>query len=155
MTAHHVPGAAPVARLADLPPLERRVVLYARLWSEGRLGQAEVWRDLIERHGPTGASRVARHLDTLLRETVTFGRRPLQRHAPSCPCAGGDECVLARFVALAAEGAREDAILMATLMVRADVSLTLAMVAEELGLSLMREVAGDPLMPPFTPPTRH
>ena len=151
MMGRHAPGAAPVARVADLPPLEQRVVLYARLWTEGRLGQAEVWRDLIERHGPEGASCAVGHLDSLLREMLAFARRPLQRHAPSCPCAGGDECVLARFVALAAEGAREDAILMATLMVRADVSLMLASIAEELGLSLMREAEGLPILPP----TRH
>ena len=50
-------------------------------------------------------------------------RRPLLGHAPDCPCAGADECVFARFVALAAEGAREDAVLMAALMVRADLAL--------------------------------
>ncbi|TPE52650.1 hypothetical protein [Amaricoccus solimangrovi] len=144
MNAHRTPGAAPVARLAELPPLERRVVLYARLWSAGRLGQAEVWKDLIERHGPAGATCAAGHLDALLRETLAFARRPLQCHAPSCPCAGGDECVLARFVALAAEGAREDAILMATLMVRPDMSLILAAIAEDLGLLLMRGIAAAP-----------
>ncbi len=151
MMGRHAPGAAPVARVADLPPLEQRIVLYARLWTEGRLGQAEVWRDLIDRHGPAGATCAAGHLDALLRDMLTFARRPLQRHASSCPCAGGDECVLARFVALAAEGAREDAILMATLMVRADMSLMLASIAEELGLSLMREVEGTPIIPS----TRH
>lgn len=144
MSAYPAPGAAPVARVSDLPPLEQRVVLYTRLWSEGRLGQAEVWRDLIDRHGPAGATRAAGHLDALLRELMAFGRRPMSRHAPSCPCAGGDECVLARFVALAAEGAREDAILMGALMVRADVSLLLARIAEDLGLSLMRELGATP-----------
>lgn len=146
MTAHQAPGAAPVARVCDLPPLERRVVIYSRLWSEGRLGQAEVWRDLIDRHGPAGATCAAGHLDALLRELVTFGRRPMSQHAPACPCAGGDECVLARFVSLAAEGSREDAILMGALMVRADVSLMLARTAEELGLSLMREIGATPII---------
>jgi hypothetical protein len=151
MTGYPAPGAAPVARVSDLPPLERRIVLYSRLWGEGRLGQAEVWRDLIDRHGPAGATRAVGHLDALLRDLDAFGRRPMSRHAPSCPCAGGDECVLARFVALAAEGAREDAVLMGTLMVRADMSLLLAGTAEDLGLSLMREIG----VPPIHPATRH
>jgi hypothetical protein len=60
-------------------------------------------------------------------------------HAPGCPCAGADECVFARFVALAAEGAREDAVLMAALMVRADLALGLALQAERIGLRLMRD----------------
>ena len=65
-------------------------------------------------------------------------RRPRLGHAPDCPCAGGDECVFARFVALAAEGAREEAILMAALIVRADLALGLTALAEEIGLGLMR-----------------
>ncbi len=136
MSRHHPPGAAPVSRLSDLTPLEQRVVIYTRLWSDGRLGQAEVWRDLIERRGLAPARFATETLETLLRQIVTHGRRPLQRHAPHCPCVGGDECILARFVALAAEGAREDAILMATLMVRADISFSLAHVAEEFGLAI-------------------
>lgn len=149
MTAHHAPGAAPVGRLADLPPLEQRIVIYTRLWTEGRLGQAEVWRDLIERHGPASARLAAQNLEVLLHQTLTHARRPLRRHAASCPCAGGDECVFARFVALAAEGAREDAILMAALIVRADISLGLTRVAEEFGLTLMRGMPGIPGLPPL------
>ena len=41
-------------------------------------------------------------------------------------------------MALAAEGAREDAVLMAALMVRADLALGLALHAERIGLGLMR-----------------
>ena len=69
---------------------------------------------------------------------AAHARRPLMRHAPGCPCAGADECVFARFVALAAEGAREDAILIAALIVRTDIALTLAIRAETVGLRLMR-----------------
>ena len=46
--------------------------------------------------------------------------------------------MFARFVALAAEGAREEAILMAALIVRADLALGLTALAEEIGLGLMR-----------------
>ncbi|MER2508230.1 hypothetical protein [Amaricoccus sp.] len=159
MTRHHPPGAAPVSRLSDLTPLEQRVVMYTRLWSDGRLGQAEVWRDLIERYGPAPARFATETLETLLRQIVTHGRRPLQRHAPHCPCVGGDECIFARFVALAAEGAREDAILMATLMVRADISFGLARAAEEFGLALRRVLDDDELaahaLVPLVSPTRH
>jgi len=74
----------------------------------------------------------------LVRTMAGHSRRPLMGHAPGCPCAGADECVFARFVALAAEGAREDAVLMAALMVRADLALCLATGAESVGLRLMR-----------------
>jgi len=132
------PGAAPVGHLLDLPPLERQLILYLRLWCDGPSGQAEVWQDLCARHGAEDATRVLRRFEELLGGTLRHARRPLQRHALTCPCAGGDECVFARFVALAAEGAREDACLIAALMVRTDMALILHGVAEDLGLLLMR-----------------
>ena len=41
-------------------------------------------------------------------------------------------------MALAAEGAREEAVLMAALIVRVDVAMCLTAAAEEVGLGLMR-----------------
>lgn len=132
------PGAAAVARLCDLPPLEQRLVRYLRLWSSGWEGQAEVWEDLVERHGPAIGRSAAGQLDRLIRMAAVHARRPLQCHAPACPCAGGDECALGRIVGLATEGAREDAVLMAALLVRPDMALGLARDAEALGLTLSR-----------------
>jgi hypothetical protein len=135
-------GAAPVGRLAELPPLERQVIRWLRLWTEGPTGQAAAIDELAERHGRAATERVAIRFGELLQVMARHARRPLLSHAPGCPCAGGDECVFARLVALAAEGAREEAILMAALIVRADLALPLAALAEEVGLGLMR--AGRP-----------
>ena len=129
------PGGAPVARLDGLPPLERRVIRCLRLWSAGPDGQQAVgWE--VDRDG--GGERLARSFGELLRLTAGHARRPLLGHALDCPCAGSDECIFARFVALAAEGAREEAVLMAALIVRADVALCLAAAAEQVGLGMMR-----------------
>lgn len=134
-------GGAPVGRLEDLPPLERMVVLCLRLWSSGSPGREAVRGDLLARHGRAAGQRLHDNLAALIDTTVRHARRPLLCHAPDCPCAGADEAVLARFVALAAEGAREDAILIATLLVRADLALGLATLAEETGLGLSRGAA--------------
>lgn len=138
MSAHpRNPGGAAVGRLSELPPLEARVVRCVRLWSGGPQGKAALGEELARRHG-RGAVGLASALDDLLDTTVRYARRPLMGHALDCPCAGSDECVFARFVALAAEGAREEAVLIATLLVRADVALGLTALAETVGLSLMR-----------------
>lgn len=137
MSAHHR-GGAPVGRLDELPPLERRVISCLRRWCEGPGGPEAVRRDLVARHGPAIGDRIASDFGELLIVTARHARRPLLGHAPECPCAGGDECVFARFVALAAEGAREEAVLIAALMVRADLALPLAALAEGIGLGLMR-----------------
>ncbi|HRO11271.1 hypothetical protein [Amaricoccus sp.] len=131
------PGATPVGRLAELPPLEREVIHWLRLWCAGPDGPRTVSRELVARHGEAGRD-LAADFDELVGTLAGHSRRPLVGHAPGCPCAGADECVFARFVALAAEGAREDAVLMAALMVRADLALCLANRAETIGLRLMR-----------------
>jgi hypothetical protein len=131
------PGGAAVGRLAELPPLERQVIRCVRLWSAGPGGQRTLQDELAPRYGPA-AARLAADLGELLTATVRNARRPLMGHAVDCPCAGSDECVFARFVALAAEGAREEAVLIAALLVRADLALGLAALAERIGLGLMR-----------------
>ena len=137
MSAAAHAGAAPVGRLAELPPLERQVIRLLRLWSAGVEGREKALHELRAQHGGASDGLAVRFSDLLLL-TVRHARRPLLAHAPGCPCAGADECVLARFVALAAEGAREEAILMAALIVRADLALALTSLAEEVGLGLMR-----------------
>jgi hypothetical protein len=132
------PGAAAVGHLAELPPLERQVIRCLRFWCAGPNGQAALGRELAQRMGRRAAERVTAHLDELLQVTASHARRPLMGHDLDCLCAGGDECVFARFVALAAEGAREEAALMASLMVRPDLALCLVRLAEDVGLGLMR-----------------
>lgn len=122
--------AAPLGRLEGLPRLERHFVAGLRLWFAGRAGQAQL--------SSTYAGSTLDRFDDLLCPLLAHGRRPLVVAEPGARGVSDDECVLARFVALAAEGAREDAILIATLLVRADVALSLGRHAEALGLSLMR-----------------
>ena len=57
---------------------------------------------------------------------------------PSCTCLGADEACLANLIALATEGEREDALLIATLIVRADVAAHLMAAAQTFGLAIKR-----------------
>jgi hypothetical protein len=140
------PGAAPVARLDGLPPLERRVIRCLRLWCSGPDGERAVRLEVARDGAREEGERLSASFGELLQLTAGNARRPLLGHALDCPCAGSDECIFARFVALAAEGAREEAVLMAALLVRVDVALCLTAVAEEVGLGLMRS---------RTPPIAH
>ncbi len=71
-------------------------------------------------------------------------RRPLVPHGMACDCLGADEAVLAQFVRLAARGQREDACLMAMLMVRADIAPLAVSLAEQLGLLINATLRTDP-----------
>jgi len=138
----------PICRLADLPPLERRLVGYARLWRAGRAGRAALEVELAGRHGRTVGRAACDRLDEFLSLALAHSRRPLRLAEPGAGEALADECVLARLVALAAEGEREEAILIAALTIRADMSLELARVAMALGHQLLRRPgAVTPLRP--------
>ncbi|MEL6104228.1 MAG: hypothetical protein AAFR68_23370, partial [Pseudomonadota bacterium] len=76
--------------------------------------------------------------ETLCDLCVRHGRRPLMRHNVTCKCLGADESCFANFVGYASEGDREDALLIATTMVRPDVAPALVGVAQEFGLALKR-----------------
>jgi hypothetical protein len=132
------PGGAPVARLDGLPPLERRVIRCLRLWCAGPDGERAVRWEIARDGGRGEDERLVARFGELLELTAGNARRPLLGHALDCPCAGSDECIFARFVALAAEGAREEAVLIAALLVRADIAICLTAAAEAVGLGLMR-----------------
>lgn len=98
-----------------------------RLWSDAVEGRAAL---------PEG------HSTELLRQIcglcASYGRRPLMRHGLGCACLGADEACFAHMVAAAATGAREDALMLAALIVRPDLAPALVALSEQLGLALNR-----------------
>lgn len=152
MSGSLVQGGAAVGRFTDLAPLEQAVVHSLRLWSEGPDGRASLQADWAACHGEATAQTLADRFGELLDCALRHARRPLMCHTPGCPCAGGDESVFARFVALAAGGEREEAVLIATLMVRADLALCLADLAADVGRGMMR---AQPVVWVTAAPERH
>ncbi len=137
-------GASAVGRLADLPPEEALAVRLLRLWNDGPEAQAEAWSDLSARLGPVRARRCLANFEALADCLWRHGRRPLMRHGTACACVGADEAVFAHFLALSADGAREDAMLLAALLVRADMAPMAASLGETVGLSLRAAAADMP-----------
>jgi hypothetical protein len=133
---------APVRRLDELPELERRLVCAVRLWRDGPDGRAELAAALAARAGPAVGRAAAARLGELMALTQGNRRLPLRVARVGAPGALGDECVLARLVSLAAEGAREEAVLLAALVARADRALDVARVAAAVGHLLTRRRAG-------------
>lgn len=129
-------GGAPVAHLADLDPVAAAAVLQLRAWGDG--DGAAILRDFLRALGPGAGGRAAADLDQLCGLIARHGRRPLMRHGRSCRCVGADEACFATFVATAAEGAREDALLVAMLLVRPDFAPCLVGLAQQVGLALRR-----------------
>ncbi|MEQ6203436.1 hypothetical protein ABMC88_10310 [Sulfitobacter sp. HNIBRBA2951] len=145
MSAHpHNRGGAAVGFITELDGVEAASVIYLRLWSDGADARAQVRDDFITALGHHQGEKAVQSFDSICALCATHGRRPLMRHAVQCKCLGADESCFANFIATASEGAREDTMLIATLLVRADVAPLLASCAFDFGLALKRMRLGAP-----------
>ena len=150
-------GGAPVGYLAELNAIEAASVIYLRLWCDGAASRAKVYQDFFAGLGEAHGEHALAAFEELCDLMARFGRRPLMRHSVDCRCLGSDEACFANFVAAAADADSEDATLIATLLVRADVSPMLAAAATEFGLALKRMGLAAPRVytqAPTAPPSR-
>lgn len=131
-------GGAPVGFITELDEIEAASVIYLRLWSEGPDSQASVRSDFASCLGSDQSRKALKSFEDLCGLCAKHGRRPLMRHSVNCKCLGSDESCFANFVAAAATGDQEDAMLIATLLVRADVAPLITALATDFGLALKR-----------------
>ncbi len=136
--SHANRGGAPVGFLSELEALEAASILYLRRWCDGPRSRAQVSHDFAATLGAEHGQRALDAFENLYSLCCEHGRRPLMRHAVNCKCMGSDESCFANFVAAAATGAREDALMIATLLVRPDVAPILTALAADFGLALAR-----------------
>lgn len=129
-------GGATVAVLDDFDGLTAAAVVYLRMWCEGPQTQTRVMNDLLGTLGAQRGHNAVAAFAELCSMCVQHGRRPLCRHGLKCRCVGADEASFAHFVATAATGDRDDAMLMAILLVRPDMAPALTSLATDFGLAL-------------------
>lgn len=135
---NHNRGGAPVGFITELDSIEAASVIYLRLWSDGPDAQAQVSSDFASGLGPDQGRKALKSFGDLCALCARHGRRPLLRHSLECKCLGADESCFANFIATAATGDREDAMLIATLLVRPDVAPLITSLANDVGLAFMR-----------------
>jgi hypothetical protein len=105
-------GAVPVLpasgagerRLVGLGDLERRVILYLRLWETGEAGRREVWQDVAARLGAASGRAALRRFEALRAAIASHAPRPPMIRPLAAGEAGQDELLLAGLVAAAAAG---------------------------------------------------
>lgn len=137
-------GATPIRQIADLSEIEAAAVLYLRLWFDGEDSQARVWNDFATLLGPERGRAALRTCEQLFGLCAAHARRPLMRHSVMCACVGSDEACFCNFIATALEGDREDALLIATLLVRADHAPALTALGLDYALALRHMVLRRP-----------
>ena len=131
-------GGVPVATYDSLPEAEQVLVSCLRLWSNGPEGRDRLTRVLCDRMGAGEAGQCRDALADMVGMIARHGLRRMVRHRPQCCCVGADEAVFAHVVMVAATGAREDAMLLASLMLEASVLLPFVEAAAVAGLYLHR-----------------
>lgn len=134
--ARELSGQMPVGQMAEMQGLAGLAVACLRAWNEG--GAIRAHAMLCERMAPPMALATFESLQDLTEVLGAQMRRPLRCHAPHCDCVGLDEAAFARFVEEAALGEREDALMLASLLVNARGILALTEAAARLGLCLHR-----------------
>ncbi|WP_051372638.1 hypothetical protein [Sedimentitalea nanhaiensis] len=148
-------GGAPVGHLGHLGPVEQAAVRLMRAWSNGPKALRQEIDVIRANLGHDRAETIRETVCQLCELCCRHGRRPLMCHQASCACLGADESCFAQFVANATEGRREDALLMATLLVRADCVLYLLAHAETLGRILSLYALRLSARPAVKPSTFH
>lgn len=136
--AQNARGGGAVGYIKDLDGLQAASVIYLRLWCDGPEAQAQVWNDFATGLGHDLGRRTLHSFERLCTLCETYARRPLMRRSLHCKCFGSDEFCFANFIVTAAEGEREDALMIATLLVRPDVAPLVVALAAEVGLALKR-----------------
>ena len=131
-------GGAPVGLMAELDGVGAASVIYLRMWYDGPVSKADVWNDLSSSLGTDDGRRALKAFENLCSLCLQHGRRPMARHAINCKCIGSYESCFANFITTAANGEREDAMLIATLLVRTDIAPLITSLAIDFGLALMK-----------------
>lgn len=139
-------GGAAVGSLDELGAVEAGAVLCLRLWCSDRDAPERAAFDAEA--GPHGGREALASIGALCDLCLAYGRRPLMRHHLSCKCLGGDEACIARIVEAALAGDRDDAMLLASLLVRADMAPGAVALAERAGVALCRLAATPNDAPP-------
>ncbi|WP_417726092.1 hypothetical protein [Roseovarius sp.] len=134
--ARDLTGQMSVDQMSEMHGLARLVVAALRAWNAG--GAIRAHALLCERMAEPMALTAFEALQDVTEVLGATLRRPLRCHAPHCPCVGMDEAAFARFVEEAALGEREDALMMASVLVNARGILALTEAAARFGLSLQR-----------------
>lgn len=137
-------GGASVGLLTDLPPLEAGAVRYFRHWFSGSEARAELHRTFCSLLGEDLADSAFDSFGQLCDFCVSHGRRPLVRHGLRCSCLGADENCFANMLAAAAQGEREDAELLAALIVSPRQAQALCHLAGQTG-QLLQHMTTPPL----------
>ncbi len=149
-------GGLTVSSVEVMAAPEAFLISCLRLWCDSRAGPSDVHERLAEHMGPAQGAICYSAMEDMFSVLFRHSRRRLIRHGRSCKCVGADEAILAHFVTTAATGAREDAMLLASLLVEPTMMMSLAESASQVGLHLRRaELRDGQRIPEPVNMTRH
>lgn len=124
------------AHWSDRQKLEALSISLLRLWADGQAGRARMTAEIYETIGPQRGHRIVTLWAEFIEIYGLYQQDPSAPHAIYEDYLSIDEAYFAQFLAIAAEGDREEALLLAMSRVRPDAVLVLTNLATQIGLSL-------------------
>lgn len=137
-------GQITIGRLSDLSEVGQLAVLALRGLDHA---PGAIPRDLVAAIGPLSANKAMARCDDLAQLISQYSTRPLVRNDLHKQQTSGDEAVFAEICTLALSGQREDMLILAMTLCRADVAPCVLPLAEALALTLAQGLARAALRP--------
>ena len=136
-------GGAPVGRMEFLDLEEYTIISFLRRWCDGDISRSHLNKELIINLGYAEGNLAFQSFKDLCEIIFHHGRRSLIRHQLDCNCVGADESCFAQLILRAANNYKEDAILIALLLVPPHLTSQTVSLSEKIGTAIKQLIVAD------------
>ena len=136
-------GGAPVGRMEFLDLEEYTIISFLRRWWDGDISRSHLNKELIINLGYAEGNLAFQSFKDLCEIIFHHGRRSLIRHQLDCNCVGADESCFAQLILRAANNYKEDAILIALLLVPPHLTSQTVSLSEKIGTAIKQLIVSD------------
>ena len=136
-------GGAPVGRMDQLDLEEYTIIIFLRRWCDGEIIRTQLQKELIINLGYATGNQTFEYFKDLCELIFNHGRRALIRHKTNCICVGADESCFAQLILRAANNYKEDATLIALLLVPQHLTSETIALTTKIGTSIKKLIDSD------------
>ncbi len=129
-------GGAPVGKMQLLDLEEFTIISFLRRWCDGGIARTQLQKELVINLGYAKGAQFFQSFKSLCEIIFYHGRRTLVRHQTDCSCVGADESCFAQLILRAGNNYKEDAILIALLLVPPHLTSETFALASQIGTSI-------------------
>jgi len=122
---------------------EYTIISFLRRWCDGDISRSNLNKELIINLGYAEGNSAFQSFKDLCEIIFHHGRRSLIRHQLDCNCVGADESCFAQLILRSANNYKEDAILIALLLVPPHLTSQTVSLSEKIGTAIKQLIVSD------------